>query len=199
MWTWDWSQPFSVPGLLWGVLTDVLLPAIAIVTAAWVVSRQTRETTRAQLEVMERADLDRQRDRWEEGIGRAVEAMHELNAVPFRSRQERALARARAGSALSTISVKLGPENAAVSIWIMRELSVVGESLDNEDEDGWPLAGDLITTRAASFVQCLSDWLMGTRPASWFASQNELPSTSIEDTTLATPFDASATNQSKTT
>ena len=190
MWSWDWSQPFSWPGFVWGIVTAVLLPAAAIIFAVAIGTKQVRATVNAQLEVLQREEAraiaEERRltnDRVAVGVEEALAAMGDLVEAAFTD-DFRAAAKLRilAARRLPQVRARLGSDNEEIWDWVASELGIVALGLEDTDETHLPVLGEQIVWRSAEFVSALSGWIMGTRGLAWFTEANRTDRLSLAQT-----------------
>jgi hypothetical protein len=176
MWSWDWTQPFSWPGLIWGLLTSVVLPAAAIIFAVRIGQRQAQTTLDAQLAVLKaEAERDEQRAilqreaRLDRGYEEAIAAISGLQRAVFQTTEESVDVRVQSAARLPMIAAYLGSDLEDITKWIGREFSIIGAGLNGErDERGLPVFGDKMIHRCGHFISVLADWRTGEYGVEWF-------------------------------
>lgn len=183
MWSWDWTNPFSLPGLVWGIVTAVIMPAAAIILAVWVGNRQVRTAFSNHVETIEREERRSADERIAVGIEEALAAMGDLVQAAYTPNVVKAAAhRIRSAQRLPRIRTRIAaiPE---LWDWILMELKIVGSALDNTDELHLPVDGEKIVWRSGRYMDALTNWALETVDEEWFASANRVGHDPIEQTT----------------
>lgn len=167
-------------------MKDFLIPVAAILIPTLIavkVARDERLASAAARAEDRRLALkeDLERSTREGGLA-AMQAMEELlTAAQHEIRNERGLIITRSRALIATITLHLGVRHGPVWLWIIRELTVVAQSLDAESSDGLPRHFELIKARHSAFQITMLNWLQGLKDDAWFADREQVP---LADTPL---------------
>lgn len=179
----DWPQDLNFWAGLWDVSVSVLIPVGAILVAARIATRQTRSTVYAQLRavalerrVQETAQAQLRDQATTRGVLAVSRALNRLGEAAFVGQvREQAKLRVQATAEIPEIALSFGQENESVTNWILAELGVAASALDDTDEYGIPVVGDVMTWRTGYIIQRVTEWAMGSRPTAWFEGREHPP------------------------
>jgi hypothetical protein len=165
----------------WELLKDFLIPVAAILVPTLIAICLAR--TERLAAAAARADDRRlaqeeaiERERREGGLA-AIQAMEGLlTAAAEEVKADRAVHTTRSRALISTITLHLAGKHDPVWEWIVQELGVVVQGVnDAPSKRGLPYEFVRIRARHSAFQIELLNWLQGARDDAWFENRTHLP------------------------